>query len=169
MVMPPPPEPESPSSALLNALVADPVVASGGTGWQIGSSAPPRLPDPLRTRAARLEARLAVYSRYAAAVAEEAAAVVDGDEQRRVALTAERDAAAEHFAELRDAAAEDGSAKPMFSDALTDALHELRHQDAVDQALGRRLRALRDGAGLHALLPALVDRSPGDTHVDLRF
>lgn len=130
----------------VTALVGDPVGVNVGAEWRVGSFMPPSAPDPMAARAARLEARLAVYAQYAAVVAEEAAAAVFGDEARRAALTTERGAAAEHFAELRNPAEVDGFAPNVFADALTDALHELRHQDAVDDALGRRLRALRDAA-----------------------
>lgn len=129
----------------VRALVADPIEAPLG-GWRIGDVAAPSAPDPAAARAARLEARLVVYAQYAAVVAEEAAAAVAGDLVRRDALTSERGAAAEHFAELQSSADLDATAAVDFSVALTDALHELRHHDAVDDALGRRLRTLRDAA-----------------------
>ena len=128
----------------VSALVADPVVPEAGLAWQVGAAVPPSVPDSTAVRAARLEARLTVYAQYAVVVAEEAAAAVAGDDARRAALSFERGAAEEHFAELRDAAAADAPAGRDFAEALTDALHELRHQDAVDEALGWRLRALGD-------------------------
>lgn len=155
--------------ATVSTLVADPVVSNAGAGWQVGQRALPSAPDPAAARAARLEARLAVYAQYAAVVGEEAAAAVAGDEARRSALTSERGAAAEHFAELRDAVEVDNASASAFADALTDALHELRHQDAVDDALGRRLRALRDAAAGREMMPALPAGGPLVRQLDLRF
>lgn len=152
----------------VSALVADPVVSDAATGWQVGHPVPLTAPDPVAARAARLEARLAVYAQYAAVVAEEAAAAVMGDDARRAALTSARGAAAEHFAELRDATELDGGTLP-FADALTDALHEIRHQDAIDDALGRRLRALRDSAPARESLPALPAGEPAGRQLDVRF
>lgn len=154
-----------PSTA--DVLVADPVASGAAHGWQVGHLAPPTTPDPGGRRAARLEARLAVYAQYAAAVAEEAAAAVSGDEARRAALASERAAAADHFAELRDATQADGPPHA-FADALTDALYELRHQDAVDHALGRSLRATRDGAG-RDVAPGLPAGLPAGGRLDVRF
>ena len=172
--------------AAVTVLVADPLGGGAGAGWQVGSLVPPSAPHPAAARAARLEARLAVYAQYATVVAEEAAAAVAGDEASRAALTMERGAAAEHFAELREPADADGLAAGAFSDALTDALHELRHQDAVDDALGRRLRALRDAAAsrnatsrepigalpageISALRHPAVPRAAAAPQLDLRF
>lgn len=155
------------AGGVLSALVADAVLPMVGTEWHVGQVAPPRAPDAATARAARLEARLAVYAQYAAVVAEEAAAVLAGDEARRAALSAERGATAEHFAELRDADATGGVAT--FAIALTDALHEIRHQDAVDDALGRRLRALRDAGTGREPVGALVAGRPSGPRIDLRF
>lgn len=159
--------PDPGSAGTLSALVSDPVVSDSVAGWQVGRVDPPSTPDPVAARAARLEARLAVYAQYAAVVAEEAAAVVAGDDARRAVLTSERGAAAEHFAELREAAESD--ATRVFADALTDALHELRHHDAVDDALGRRLRALRDATTAREMAPGLTAGAPPAPRLDLRF
>jgi hypothetical protein len=97
--------------------------------------------DPTHARAARLEARLAVYAQYAAVVAEQAAATAVGDPGRVETLAAERERVAEHFDELR---APLTVGTPTFRAALDDALAELAHQGAVDSALGVRLAALRD-------------------------
>ncbi len=166
----------------VRALIADPVVAETGPGWHVGTCTAPSVPDPVAARAARLEARLTVYAQYAAVVAEEAAAAVAGDDVRRAELNSERGATAEHFAELRAASAVDTLGTPAFSDALTDALHELRHQDAVDDALGRRLRALGDATrfaagrdpGPRSPIPALSAGGPQPSEapvarLDLRF
>jgi hypothetical protein len=105
-------------------------------------------PEPAHARAARLEARLAVYAQYAAVVAEQAAATVDGDAARAAVLAAERERVAEHFTELQGAPAADGSAPAAgaatFRAALDEALAELAHQGAVDVALAQRLVTLRD-------------------------
>jgi hypothetical protein len=108
-------------------------------------NAPPT-PDAARARAARLEARLAVYAQYAAVVAEQAAAVAAGDAARVDALAAERARVAEHFGELRAPAAGPDAGAASFRAALDDALAELAHQGAVDSALGARLAALREAA-----------------------
>lgn len=92
-------------------------------------------------RAARLEARLAVYAQYAAVVAEQAAAVAGGNAERAAALADERERVAEHYAELQDAV---GTGAPSFRAALEEALAELAHQGAVDVALAQRLVSLRD-------------------------
>lgn len=148
-----------------------PVSAGGATGWQVGQSAPPSPVDPADARAARLAARLAVYAQYAAVVAEEAAAAVAGDAGRLTALRGARNATAEHFAELRgsESAVVPGASAPIaFSDALTDALHELRHQEAVDDALGRRLRALYETTAVRDLVPSLPAGAP-PARLDVRF
>jgi hypothetical protein len=132
--------------------------------WVVGApaeGAAATRPDAAARRAARLEARLAVYARYAGLVAAEAAAVATGDAPRAVALRAEREATAEHWAEMADAGAADadaaGAVRP-FDATLDEALSELHHQAAADQALRRHLGALRDamrrGAALAALPPA---------------
>ncbi|HEY0777151.1 MAG TPA: hypothetical protein VGD56_04215 [Gemmatirosa sp.] len=141
----------------VSALVADPVVSETGSAWQVGACIPPSVPDATAVRAARLEARLTVYAQYAAVVAEEAAAAVAGDDVRRAALSSERGAAEEHFAELRDAA--DPAGGRDFAEALTDALHELRYQDAIDEAFGWRLRALGDAVRSAGARPP-APRSP---------
>ncbi len=126
--------------------------------------------EPLRARAARLEARLAVYTQYAAVVAEQAAAHLEGDAARVAELAGARERAAEHFEELRAPLAA-GHAGPSFRDALDDALAELAHQGAVDSALGRHLAALRDaarrgagwgGAGPTLALPAAAGGTPAE-------
>lgn len=155
----------------VRALVADPVAEQRTNAWQVGHASAPTAPNPAATRAARLEARLTVYAQYAAVVADEADAVVAGDEERRTALRAARGAAAEHFAELREAGeslAVDTATGTAFSDALTDALHELRHQEAVDGVLARRLRALNDTAA-RDFLPALAAGSVVGPRIDVRF
>lgn len=164
------------STGPIRALVADPVESTIG-GWRVGEMISPSAPDPVAARAARLEARLAVYAQYAAVVAEAAAAAVAGDGARRDALTSERDATAEHFAELRSATEYDERGTVDFSVALTDALHELRHQDAVDNVLGRRLRALRDAAATRDATPsatreplaAITAGGPAAPRLDVRF
>lgn len=182
MVSPDTSSTDAPASAGVHAVVADRATGVSSDGWLVGHPSPPTAPDPAAVRAARLEARLAVYAQYAAAVAEEVAAAVAGDDSRRTALAEARGVAAEHFAELREAAASDaadehGGSPVVFADALTDALHELRHQDAVDDALGRRLHTLR-GAGRATAAnaaPAVAPRAalpPGDRpapQLDLRF
>lgn len=154
---------------LLRALVAEPVTSHAASGWYVGQSAPPCTPDPVAARAARLEARLAVYAQYGLVIAEEAAAFVKGDEARRAALTTEREATAEHFAELCDVAAIDAYGTSAFADALTDALHELRHQDAVDEVLERRLRGLRHAATAREITPTLAAGTSRTPRLDLRF
>ncbi|GJG86634.1 hypothetical protein tb265_18150 [Gemmatimonadetes bacterium T265] len=164
--MPDPAAAGTADTGALSAVVADPVVSPAAACWQVGDLTPPSLPDPAAARAARLEARLAVYARYASAVAEEAAAIAVGDEARRAALTSVRGTTAEHYAELREAGQEMGGD---FADVLTDALHELRHQDAVDDALGRRLRALRDATSVRDRVPALTAGAARVPQLDLRF
>jgi hypothetical protein len=100
--------------------------------------------DAVRARAARLEARLAVYAQYAAVVAEQAAATLAGDEARATALAEERERVAEHFGELRAPVGGAGAGAASFGAALDDALAELAHQGAVDSALGARLATLRE-------------------------
>ncbi len=100
--------------------------------------------DAVRARAARLEARLAVYAQYAAVVAEQAAATLAGDEARATALAEERERVAEHFGELRAPVGGSGAGAASFGAALDDALAELAHQGAVDSALGARLATLRE-------------------------
>jgi hypothetical protein len=97
---------------------------------------------PAALRAARLDARLAVYAQHAAAMAEEAAAAVAADPARAGAAAATRAAAAEHFLELQSEGA--GADAPPFDALLSDALLELEHQAAVDLALRQRLVALRE-------------------------
>lgn len=112
----------------------------------------PPAPDATRARAARLEARLAVYAQYAAVVAEQAEATLAGDGARADALAEARARAAEHFAELREptpgvhpgAAGASPAGSASFRAALDDALAELAHQGAVDSAFGARLASLRD-------------------------
>jgi hypothetical protein len=115
-------------------------------------------PDVARARAARLEARLAVYAQYAAVVAEQAAATLAGDEPRAAALAETREQVAEHFGELRAPAG--GAGAESFGAALDDALAELAHQGAVDAALGARLAALREAALRGAAWAASEPPSP---------
>lgn len=112
-----------------------------------------------------------MYAQYAAVLAEEATAVVGGDDARRAALAAARGDAAEHFSELR--AQGGGTPGPLaFDDALNDALHELRHQDTIDQALAGHLRALREVAAVRefaaAVGPRLIAGDP-PPRLDVRF
>jgi hypothetical protein len=166
-----PPDPGVAKGAV-SAVVDRPMGSDGAHGWQVGRAAPPSPVDPVEARAARLAARLAVYAQYAAVVAEEAAAAVAGDAGRRTALRAVRDAAAEHFAELRGADADgtrtEAPTSVAFSDALTDALHELRHQEAVDDALARQLRALHETTAVRDLAPAL-SAGTRRARLDVRF
>jgi hypothetical protein len=116
-------------------------------GWVVGSEgrAPAAGPDAAARRAARLDARLAVYAQHAAALAEEAAATLAGDQARADAFGRRRSAAAEHFVELQgDLAPAAAGDPPPFDALLSDALLELEHQAAVDLALRQRLVALRD-------------------------
>jgi hypothetical protein len=95
-------------------------------------------------RDARLEARLAAYTRYAATVAEQFNAALHGDAERAGAICAERELLGEHYAELceRPAAAD---AAP-FGALLADAIVELDHQVGIELALRQRIAALRDEA-----------------------
>jgi hypothetical protein len=136
------------SPAPPGALAEPPALPAAG--WVVGSEgrAPASGPDAAARRAARLDARLAVYAHHAAALAEQAAATLTGDQARADALGLARSAAAEHFAELQaDAGAAStgaASALPPFDALLSDALLELEHQAAVDLALRQRLVALRE-------------------------
>ena len=116
-------------------------------------------PEAGHARAARLEARLAVYAQYAAVVTEQAAAAVGGDARRAEALAAERERVAEHFSELQGATA---AGAPSFRAALDESLAELTYQGAVDVALAQRLVSLRDavvrGAAWAAGEPAVPAR-----------
>lgn len=147
-----------------------------GRAWTVGLAPAPAAVDPSSARARRLEARLAVYAQYAAVTAEQAAAVLVGDDDRAAALAAERATAAEHFDELRAAPVGDpGAASAIpFCDALTDALAELAHQGAVDAALQRRLgslqAAVQRGAGWASAVPALAPgAAPSGARLDVRF
>jgi hypothetical protein len=109
-------------------------------------------------RAARLEARLALYAQYAALVGDEVAAAWSDDPARAGtlprAIAASRAALAEHFAELRDASHEppaDGAWA--FDDLLADAVTELEHHAALDRALRSQIETLRS-ARARAALPA---------------
>jgi hypothetical protein len=111
----------------------------------VGASARPAAPpDAAARRAARLEARLAVYAHHAAALAEEAAATLAADSGRAGALAEARASAAEHFLELSAELQASGGEAPPFDALLSDALLELEHQAAVDIALRQRLVALRE-------------------------
>lgn len=123
-------------------------------GWIVGTgpTTPAARPDAARRRSARLEARVAVYAQYAAVVAEQAEATLDGDAARVAALAERRQAVAEHFDELRavdelstppGTSAAAGEVAP-FGQLLGDALSELEHQAAVDLALRQRLVGLRE-------------------------
>lgn len=119
-----------------------PDVVSETCEWQVGSAPPPTLLAPAAVRAARLQARLAVYAQYATVVADQAAATARGDSDAYDTLGVARAATAEHFAELR---ADAGTYTPiMFAEALGDALAGLRHQDAVDATFRHRLLTLRE-------------------------
>ncbi|MGZ8378623.1 MAG: hypothetical protein ACXW0Z_15455 [Gemmatirosa sp.] len=153
----------SPSPEPLGALTSPPALPAAG--WVVGSEgrAPVSGPDAAARRAARLDARLAVYAQHAAALAEQAAATLDGDQARADAFGLQRSAAAEHFAELQgDAGAASPGAAAPFDALLSDALLELEHQAAVDLALRQRLAGLRDAMARGATwvsetgLPALT-------------
>jgi hypothetical protein len=121
-----------------------PLLALPGAGWLVGSEGrgPASGLAAGARQAARLDARLAVYAHHAAAIAEQAAATLAGDQGRADALGLARAAAAEHFAELQ--AAPGAPTDASFGALLSDALVELEHQAAVDLALRQRLLALRD-------------------------
>lgn len=108
-------------------------------------------------RAARLDARLALYAQYASLVGHEVAAAWSADPVEAAALTRQlartRAAMAEHYDELREAPAE--GEVGAFGDVLADVVTELAHQRAIDQALRARLDGLQLGAGAaHPALPA---------------
>lgn len=126
-------------------------------GWVVGEppGRPPAAPTVTEQRSARLGARLEVYSRYGALMAEAAGAVLRGDVARAEALAAERAALEEHYAELR--AAEPAAEAPDFREALADALVEADHQAAVDLTLRRELTRVSEG--LRAL-PAPEEEPP---------
>ena len=129
--------------------------------WLVGSEVLAATPlDATARQAARMEARRAVYAQHAAAIAAEATATAAGDAGQAKAQAERRTAAAEHFGELQavvpaGATGPGGGANdarlPAFDALLANALVELDHQAAVDQALRERLLALRDavvrGAG----------------------
>src|SRR5690242_16711940 len=119
--------------------------SSSAQGWLVGEppTRPPSAPSGPEQRSARLGARLDVYARYGALVAEEAAAVLRGDAARAEALAAERAALAEHYEEIR--AAEPAGPTPPFRETLADALVEADHQAAVDLALRRELTRVDEG------------------------
>ena len=124
----------------------DPAVPS--SGWLVGAdpARTPTAPSGAEQRSARLTARLDAYARYAALVAEEAAAVLRGDAARAEALAGERSALADHWTELRAAAGLGGADdQASFGDLFADALREADHQSAVDLALRHQLSRVADG------------------------
>lgn len=114
-------------------------------GWVVGepSGRPPAALSGAEQRSARLGARLDLYARYGALVAEQAAAVLRGDVARAESLGAERAALAEHYAELR--AAEPVLEEADFRATLADALVEADHRAAVDLTLRRELTRVAEG------------------------
>jgi hypothetical protein len=90
-------------------------------------------------RRARLDARLAVYARYAATVAAETEAALHGAGDQVRTLAERRLALEEQWRELGEAGSD--VALP-FDAALAGALHELDGQGAVELALRQRLAAL---------------------------
>lgn len=161
--------PDLPHADGVHRVADEPLGPPSVAVWQVGQTPRPSAPDPVSARSARLEARLAVYAQYAAVLAEEAAAAVGGDEARRAGLATTRGATAEHFAELCETPQLCASGPLAFADALTDALHELRHQDAVDVVLAEQLRALRGAAAVRGSVPALAAGGPPAPRLDLRF
>jgi hypothetical protein len=93
-------------------------------------------------RDARLEARLAAYTRYAATVAEQFSAALHGDAERAGAICAERELLGEHYAELCERAPA-ADVQP-FGALLADAIVELDHHVGIELALRQRIAALRD-------------------------
>lgn len=164
--------PDSPhaseSGGWAGAIVSDPISGAAPLGWRVGDVQAPCAPDLALARTARLEARLVVYARYAAIVAEGAAALVAGDEARQVALVEARHDAAEHFAELREV---EPIVDPCaaFGDVLSEACHELRFQDGIDRALRRTLGTLCEPVAPHGA-PLIIGSGerPG-SQLDLRF
>jgi hypothetical protein len=130
-------------------------------GWLVGEPPTwrPAAPSDAEQRSARLSARLDVYARYGALVAEEAAAVLRGDLARAEALGVERAALAEHYEELR--AAEPAGGVLPFRETLADALVEADHQAAVDLTLRRELTRVAEGLRLLPAPPGELDEMDG--------
>jgi len=96
---------------------------------------------------ARLDARLAAFTRYAATVSEQFSAALHGDSARAHALAEERELLGEHFAELRaPTPAGRRPDAPPFDALLAGAIEELDHQMGIELALRERLATLRDDA-----------------------
>lgn len=124
-------------------------------------------------RAAKLEARLALYAQYASLVGDEVAAAWSDAPAQAAGLTrelaAERRAIAERYAALADWAHD--AAAPLtpeaFPGVLAGAVTELDHQVEVNRALRDRLEGLQStgwvagGASFAALPPGPAnDESP---------
>ena len=102
---------------------------------------------PRDPRAARLEARLALYAQYASLVGDEVAAAWSGDPAQAGALTRElaeeRRAIATRYAALGDWAEQAPLTPAAFGTVLAGAVTERDHHEAVNRALRDRLESLQ--------------------------
>ena len=131
----------------------------------------PHAPYPARDpRAARLEARLALYAQYASLVGDEVAAAWSGDPAQAGALTRElaeeRRAIATRYAALGDWAEQAPLTPAAFGTVLAGAVTERDHHEAVNRALRDRLESLQASGwiptGGETAVRALPAGSPED-------
>ena len=117
---------------------------------------------PADQRAARLDARLALYAQYAGLVSDEMAAAWSTDPDRAGRHTREiarmRGELAEHYAELK-AVDEAPAGREAFGGVLAEMVTELEHQAALDRALRSQVETLRRLA-LPAAAQSPVDVGP---------
>jgi len=115
----------------------------------------PRPRPASEQRASRVEARLAIYARYATLLGEEMAAAWSADPERAALLTRElaraRAELAEQYDELRGWPDEASPTSPDgFGAVLAGAVLEADQQRELEAALRARLEALRPGLALPA-------------------